>query len=243
MAIIPARLASQRLPEKPLQKILDKPLITYVADAVQETGVFDKVYVATDSQKIMELFEDSKVEAFMTSDAHESGTDRIFDAAAQIKEDFDTIFNIQGDEPFVYGDDLKTLKIEMEKGASMASLYEPLKNSDVDDANKVKVLLDDESNAIYFSRFGIPFSRLESVGPFNNRYVGKHIGIYAYSKNFLKDFCETPVGHHEKNEKLEQLRALQMGAKIKMVFTENKYRGVDTKEDLDRVNNILSEKR
>ena len=238
MAIIPARLASERLPKKPLQLIQDKPLIVHVAEEVLKTGVFDKVYVATDSEEVMALFNDSAVEAIMTSATHESGTDRINEAANKIDEDFDTVFNIQGDEPFIYKDDIEALKAVLEDGALMASLYEPLKEDDLDDPNRVKVILNNDNEAIYFSRFGIPFSRQRDE--VDSKFVGKHIGVYAYRKDFLKKFCEEPLGFHERNEKLEHLRALQIGSRIKMIHTKNAYQGVDTVDDLNRVNEILS---
>jgi 3-deoxy-manno-octulosonate cytidylyltransferase (CMP-KDO synthetase) len=245
MAIIPARLSSTRLPEKPLQKILDKTLIEFVAEEVLKTGVFNEVFVATDSKKIAELFKNSEITALMTDEAHQSGTDRIFEAAQSIKDDFDTVINIQGDEPFVYQKDLKTLIKVLEEGSQMASLYSSITKDDLDDPNKVKVLLDDKSEAIYFSRLPAPFTREKvsvSGEELNFRYIGKHIGVYAYHKNFLKEFCEHSVGYHEQFEKLEQLRALQMGAKIKMIYTEHAYQGVDTKEDLEKVNKIMKER-
>ncbi len=242
MAIIPARLASTRLPKKPLQTINGRALIVHVAEEVQRTAVFDQVYVATDSKEVFDLFKEHPVKAVMTSVEHQSGTDRINEAANKIKEDFDTVFNIQGDEPFIYKDDLVRLKEALEAGAQMISLYEKIKKEELEDPNKVKVILNNKSEAIYFSRFGIPFSREQAKGEsLDFKFVGKHIGVYAYQKNFLKSFCSEPVGYHEQFEKLEQLRALQMNEKIKMVFTENAYRGVDTEEDLKNVNKILSE--
>ncbi|MGH1467623.1 MAG: cytidylyltransferase domain-containing protein, partial [Bdellovibrionales bacterium] len=142
MAIIPARLESQRLFKKPLQLIQGKPLIVHVAEEVQKTGVFEQVYIATDSNEVMDLFKEHSAKAIMTSVDHQSGTDRINEAASKIEEDFDTIFNIQGDEPFVYGEDLKFLKSSLEEGFKMSSLYEEIKSSDVSDPNKVKVILD-----------------------------------------------------------------------------------------------------
>ncbi len=239
MAIIPARLESQRLFKKPLQLIQGKPLIVYVAEEVQKTGVFDQVYIATDSDEVMDLFKEHSAKAIMTSVNHQSGTDRINEAASKIEEDFDTVFNIQGDEPFVYGDDLVLLKKALEGGADMISLYEEIKESDLEDANKVKVILDNNQDAIYFSRFGLPFSRVEPSGSVDSKFIGKHIGVYAYKKEFLKEFCDSPIGYHESFEKLEQLRALQLGTKVKMIFTENSYQGVDTSEDLEKVNEIL----
>jgi len=242
MAIIPARLASTRLPNKPLQKICDKTLIEFVADEVLKTGIFSKVYVATDSSEVFNLFKNSEVQAVMTSVDHESGTDRIFEAVEKIDLEVDSVINIQGDEPFVFKDDLKKMTEALESGSNMVSFYEEIQKCDLGDPNKVKVLLDNQSEAIYFSRHSIPFSRekSEEVDP---KFVGKHVGLYGYSKSFLKTFCEHPIGYHEQYEKLEQLRALQIGEKIKMIKTSQKYQGVDTKEDLARVNTILNSQR
>lgn len=241
MAIIPARLSSTRMPEKPLQKIQDKTLIEFVAEEVLKTGVFDQVFVATDSKKIADLFIDSKIKALMTDEKHQSGTDRIFEASEGIKNEFDTVINIQGDEPFVYKEDLKKMIQALEEGAQMVSLYSKILKEDLSDLNKVKVLLNDFNEAIYFSRLPVPFTREEVPSDVDSKYAGKHIGVYAYQKSFLKKFCDHDLGFHESFEKLEQLRALQMGAKIKMIETSNSYQGVDTKEDLERVNSILKQ--
>jgi len=244
MAIIPARLASTRLPNKPLQKINDKTLIEFVADEVLKTGLFEQVYVATDSQKVFDLFKDSTATAVMTSVDHQSGTDRIFEASNKIGADFDTVINIQGDEPFVFKEDLEKLTKALESGHKMVSFYEEIAKEDLVNPNKVKVILNDKSEAVYFSRYPIPFSReeLKEGSDPDPKFVGKHVGLYGYHKDFLKVFCEHPVGYHEQNEKLEQLRALQIGEKIKMIKTEMAYQGVDTKEDLEKVNKLLKQK-
>jgi len=242
MAVIPARLASTRLPNKPLQKIADQTLIEFVAGEVLKTRLFEKVYVATDAEEVFRLFENSRVEAVMTSADHESGTDRIYEAAQKISSDFDTVINIQGDEPFVFKEDLKKMTEALEAGDQMVSLYEKIGPTDLDDSNKVKVLLNNSSEAVYFSRYAVPFSRDKAQSP-DSKYVGKHVGLYGYHKNFLEVFCKHPMGYHEQHEKLEQLRALQVGAKIKMIKTEKNYQGVDTQEDLEKVNKILNSRK
>lgn len=244
MAIIPARLASTRLPNKPLQKLGELTLVEFVANEVFKTGLFDQVYVATDSKEIFDLFKDSSAVAIMTSIEHQSGTDRIFEASNKISLDFDTVINIQGDEPFVFKEDLKKMTKALESGHKMVSFYEEIKKEDLQDPNKVKVILNDKSEAIYFSRHAIPFSREEAEhqSDLNPDFVGKHVGLYGYQKDFLKTFCEHSIGFHEKNERLEQLRALQIGEKIKMIKTDQTYLGVDTKEDLDKVNKVLQNK-
>ncbi len=240
MAVIPARLESKRLAKKPLQLINHKPLIVYVAEEVERTGVFKHIYVATDSKEVFNLFKGHSVKAIMTSVKHQSGTDRINEAISKVHEDFDTVFNVQGDEPFIYKQDLLNLKNSLEMGLKMISLYEEIKPQDIKDENKVKVILNNQNEAIYFSRFGIPFSKKNALNTIDSKFVGKHIGVYAYEKNFLKSFCAEPMGHHETFEKLEQLRALQMGEKVKMILTRNTYQSVDTMKDLKKVNEILN---
>ena len=242
MGIIPARLGSTRLQDKPLQLIGGKPLCVYVAEKVLATDVFDEVVVATDSDKVMDLFKDhTSIKAVMTDPEHKSGTDRIFEVIQTLKLKDTVIVNIQGDEPFIYKKDLQGLIDVMSEGYNMASVYEKLNNSDLSDMNKVKVLLNDENEAIYFSRFAIPFSRslVDASTKFEEKYLGKHIGLYAYTTEFLEKFCAYKEGFFESHEKLEQLRALQMGEKIKMLYTENKYMGVDTLDDLKKVQKII----
>ena len=245
MGLIPARLSSQRLKNKPLQIVDGVPLCLYVAENLIKTNVFDEVIVATDSEKVMEIFKNHQATAVMTDPEHQSGTDRIHEVIEKLGIQDGSVFNIQGDEPFIYKEDLLELKKVMESGIQMASVYEKLVHSDVNDLNKVKVILNKQSEAIYFSRFGIPFSRIKAVDEigFNESLVGKHIGLYAYSIEFLKEFCCYGEGYFESHEKLEQLRALEMGAKIKMIKTNNSYQGVDTPEDLKKVNEILKKRK
>ena len=244
MGLIPARLSSQRLKDKPLQLVDGKPLCLYVAESLIKTKVFDQVIVATDSEKVMDLFKGHNAKAVMTDSNHQSGTDRIHEVIETLGIDDGIVFNIQGDEPLIYREDLLKIKKVMEDGAKMSSLYEPLLPSDIENQNKVKVLLNKNSEAVYFSRFGIPFSRLSATEKeLNPSFIGKHIGLYAYSVSFLKEFCNYDEGYFESCEKLEQLRALEMGAQIKMILTKNSYQGVDTLEDLKRINEHLSKRK
>jgi len=245
MGLIPARLSSTRLKDKPLQLVMGKPLCVYVAENLLKTEVFDEVIVATDSEIIMDLFKNHKAKAVMTDPNHQSGTDRINEVVTKLGINEGVVFNIQGDEPLIYKDDLLKLKSIMNEGALMASVYESLSNEDVESLNKVKVILNNNSEAIYFSRHSIPFSRVsvnDSVLGVNNKLIGKHVGLYAYEVSFLKKFCKYGEGYFETHEKLEQLRALEMGVKIKMLFTQNSYLGVDTQEDLEKINKLLSSK-
>lgn len=244
MGLIPARLSSQRLKDKPLQLVDGKPLCVFVAESLIETDVFDQVIVATDSDKVMDLFRGHKAQAVMTDPSHQSGTDRIHEVVMTLGLTDGVIFNIQGDEPFIYKEDLLSLKEVMEQGANMASLYEPLRAHDIDNQNKVKVLVNRNNEAIYFSRYGIPFSRVrpnEENQGLDESLIGKHIGLYAYQVKYLQDFCKYGEGYFETFEKLEQLRALEMGEAIKMILTRNSYQGVDTPEDLKKVNELLSQ--
>ncbi len=248
MGLIPARLSSERLKNKPLQLVCGKPLCLHVADSLITTEIFDEIVVATDSEQVVDLFKGHQAKVVMTDKNHPSGTDRIYEVVKnQNMTELDlkqtVIFNIQGDEPLLYKDDLLALKKVMNNGAQMASLYESLDFEDLDNINKVKVLINDRSEAIYFSRKSIPFSRVtleDSKLGLDTRYIGKHIGLYAYTASVLKDLCEQPEGYFEAHEKLEQLRALEMSIKIKMCVTQNSYMGVDTPEDLEKINKLLS---
>jgi len=251
MGLIPARLSSERLKNKPLQLVCGKPLCLHVADRLINTGIFDEIVVATDSEDVLGLFKGHQAKAVMTDKNHPSGTDRIYEVVKnqnmtepELKDT--AIFNIQGDEPLLYKEDLLALKKVMDEGAQMASLYEALESKDLENINKVKVLLNKSSEAIYFSRKSIPFSRVtidDSKFGLDTKYIGKHIGLYAYKASVLKDLCEQPEGYFEAHEKLEQLRALEMGVKIKMCVTQNSYMGVDTPEDLKKINELLSLKK
>ena len=244
MGLIPARLSSQRLKDKPLQFVGGKPLCLFVAESLIETEVFDQVIVATDSERVMDLFKDHKAQAVMTDPTHQSGTDRIYEVVVQLGLNDGVVFNVQGDEPFIYKEDLLNLKKVMKSGVNMASLYEPLESDDIDNLNKVKVLINKNSDAVYFSRYGVPFSRIKPCKTnqnFNKSFVGKHIGLYAYKVKYLKEFCNYGEGYFEAFEKLEQLRAVEMGEAIKMILTKKSYHGVDTPEDLRKVNELLSQ--
>ncbi len=243
MAIIPARLGSTRIKNKPLQEINGIPLIKLVALNVEKTGLFSKVVVATDATEIMDLFKGSDIKAVMTG-VHESGTDRVHEAMSSFLDTESVVLNIQGDEPFIYKEDLAKLIKALEEGYNMTSLYEEISREDIKNPNKVKVILDKKTNAIYFSRFPVPFSRNgEETREFNKKNIGKHIGVYGYRTDFLNKFCNEGVSFLESNEKLEQLRALEMGEKIKMVFTKNSYKGVDTVDDIKEVEEILNKKK
>lgn len=241
MALIPARLESSRIEKKPLQTLSGIPLIKVVAESVLKMDLFDSIVVATDSTEVLELFNESSIQAVMTSVDHRSGTDRINEAVTALNTDCEHVVNIQGDEPFQYREDIEKVLNALEDGYPMASLYEDLKEHDLENLNRVKVLTNQFDEAIYFSRFGIPFSR-NTLNSLNSNRVGKHIGLYGYSLKFLREFCEFGAGFSEHGESLEQLRALEIGAKIKMIYTQNSYYGIDTVDDLKKVEQLYSEK-
>ena len=249
--IIPSRFGSSRFPGKPLALLAGKPLVAWVVEAVKKAKSLDEVFVATDDERIVKAVEQYGGIAVMTPSELPSGTDRIACAARnRFGGDFaddDILVNIQGDEPLIdpkLVDEL-VAKLRDGKGFEMATAVTPIKSA-ADFAAKtvVKVVLDRDDGALYFSRAPIPCDR--DCEPFGGRqaddsrelYV-RHLGIYAYRGEFLKRYIQEPPCALEKTEKLEQLRALWMGAKIAVVRTNDEGVGVDTPEDAVRVEKIL----
>lgn len=237
-AIIPARIGSSRFPRKALAPILGEPMICMVRRVVAETGLFDRVIVATDDEAILSAVISSGGDAVMTSPNHCSGTDRIAEAAAGL--DARIIVNVQGDEPLIDRDSLAALLDAFaDDTVRMASLMAPLSGSDaIHDPNTVKVVVDNLRNALYFSRAPIPWDRDGTAQP----YYFKHIGVYAFRGETLRQFVALPPGKLERMEKLEQLRALENGIPIRMVETRYQGIGVDTPNDLIRVEQILRQR-
>ena len=237
IAVIPARYGSTRFPGKPLVKIKDKTLIEWVIAGSQTSKYLKDIIVATDDERILVIAKNAGVKAVMTSEKCATGTDRIFEATKDI--DFDVVINIQGDEPQIsskYIDPLVEAFLN-QKNLDMATLAHPIELKDLENKNAVKVIKNINDEAIYFSRFAIPYSRMEADS--SSAVTLKHIGIYGYSKSFLKKFCETPMAAIEKHESLEQLRALHLGAKIKVITVAQPIQGVDTPEDLKIVEKYL----
>lgn len=228
MIIIPARLASTRFPNKILTDIHGFPMVIATAKRVQN---LDDVAIAADTQEVVALARDYGFKAILTSKEHQSGTDRINEAASKLalRED-EIIVNVQADEPFIEEAVVKSV-IEKAKSteAMITSACKKIELHHVKDSNLVKVILDANGNAIYFSRSAIPYDR---EGVFDG-YFG-HLGIYAFRKSTLETFCTLPYAPIEHIEKLEQLRALYHGYKIAMVEVESQSFGIDTKEDLER---------
>ncbi len=234
-AIIPARLGSTRFPEKPLALLQGKCLINHVWQAVLNTGLFEKVIVATDSMRIFEVVEQAGGQAAMSAKDHLSGSDRVAEIAANL--DSSIIVNVQGDEPFITAEALKPLLDGFQdERMQMASLMCPIKDKAMlEDANIVKVVTDTLGRALYFSRSRIPFDR---DGCQNYEYM-RHIGVYAWRKECLLKFVSLMPSTLEKLEKLEQLRALENGIPIQMIKTDYQGIGIDTLEDLIRAEAIL----
>ena len=237
MIIIPARLASTRFPQKVLADIGGIPMVIRTA---QRIAHLDKVVVAADDERIIATCKEYSVEAMLTSTTHKSGTDRIHECATILNlPDDELIINVQADEPFIEPDVVESLmkklkELQKNKEAFvMGSCYNSINAEAAQDPNLVKVVLNDKSNAIYFSRAKIPHNQSgEAV------YFG-HIGIYGFSKKSLKEFCSLPDAPVEDIEKLEQLRAIYHGKNIAMVKVASTGFGIDTKEDLKRAVEIF----
>lgn len=228
MIIIPARLASTRFPNKIIADIFGTPMVIATAKRVQN---LDDVAIAADDSTIVELAQKHGFKAVLTSKEHQSGTDRINEAALKLGLHKDElVINVQADEPFIEEDVVKSV-IERAKNANsmITSCCKKITPTDAKDPNLVKVLLNAHKNAIYFSRSVIPFDR---DGGFDG-YFG-HLGIYAFSKNSLEAFCNLPYAPIEHIEKLEQLRAIYHGHTIAMDEVQSKSFGIDTPEDLKK---------
>jgi 3-deoxy-manno-octulosonate cytidylyltransferase (CMP-KDO synthetase) len=233
-ALIPARYASTRLPAKLVQDLGGISVIQRTYVSTLATGVFDEVWVVTDHREIEQQIVDLGGNVFFSKRYHESGSDRIAEALEMV--DADLIVNVQGDEPFQDPKSLKDLVAVFERPkVKMASLMCSIPEDEAYNPNAVKVVLDKDMNAIYFSRSPIPFNRERN----EDISYWKHIGIYAYTRELLKEFTTWPKGRLEQIEMLEQLRLVEKGVKIRMVETAHQAIAIDTKEDLDRARNFL----
>ncbi len=241
LAVIPARYASTRFPGKPLAKIAGVEMIAWVIRGAKKSKLLTDVWVATDDERIQKVALRENAKVAMTDPNLPSGTDRIW--AAIQNEDCDIVINIQGDEPLVSSawiDALAEPLIE-EPDLQMATLAHPLSPAELQSPNSVKVVMDHKNNALYFSRFAIPYSR-DNAKQSELKGALKHIGMYGFRKSFLKAFCAAPQAEIEKAESLEQLRALYLGAKIRVVPVHEKSLGVDTPEDIQKVEDFLKTK-
>jgi 3-deoxy-manno-octulosonate cytidylyltransferase (CMP-KDO synthetase) len=233
IAVIPARLASTRLPQKMLREIDGKPLIGIVYTAVRSSPLLAEVVVATDSDEIMAVCRQNGWKAAMTSATHRSGTERVHEISQRINAD--VYINVQGDEPLTRSEHIAGL-LDVMKGpqVQVGTLMTPAHAGDIDNPNAVKVVTDANRRALYFSRATIPFDR-DQTRP---RYF-KHLGFYAYRKPALDRFVNLPKSLLERSERLEQLRFLENGIDIFAAETPYDTVGVDTEEDLQRVAEIL----
>jgi 3-deoxy-manno-octulosonate cytidylyltransferase (CMP-KDO synthetase) len=233
IGVIPARLASTRLPRKMLREIAGRPLVGIVYEAVRSSPLLAEAIVATDSDEIMATCRKNGWDCRMTSSTHRSGTERVHEISNSVSADI--YINVQGDEPLVRPEQIATLLHVMQNTeAQVGTLMTPAAEPDIHNPNAVKVVTDLSGRALYFSRATIPFDR-DSGNP---RYF-KHLGIYAYRKAGLDRFVQLPESPLEKSERLEQLRFLQNGIPIYVGETPHDSIGVDTEEDLQRVVQIL----
>jgi 3-deoxy-manno-octulosonate cytidylyltransferase (CMP-KDO synthetase) len=239
IAVIPARYASTRFPAKLMQDLGGKTVIRRTYEAALATQLFDDVFVVTDSDLIFNEITKHNGKAIMSLKQHESGSDRIAEAVEHM--DVEVVVNVQGDEPFINKEALASLvevfKADLDKKVDLASVMFEIKDQEeINNPNNVKVITDQNGFALYFSRSVIPYPRETNVGV---RYM-KHIGIYAFRKQALLDFYNLPMLSLEASEKLEQLRYLEYGKRIKMIETDKGSIGIDTAEDLEKARKLLS---
>lgn len=241
VAIIPARYHSNRFEGKPLALINGKPMIQHVVERAKTVSLLSRVVVATDDQRIADCVAGFGGEYVITRDDHVSGSDRLAEAAELLDiSEHDVVVNIQGDQPLFNAEVIEQVAGPLlhDPSLPMATLiYKIIRPEEIDDPNHVKTVFDHENNALYFSRSPVPFQRNPEEGIVPTYY--KHLGFYAYRKGFLLTFVALPEGEWERFEKLEQLRALEYGYRIKVVLTEHDSIEVDTAEDLKRVEDFI----
>lgn len=239
--VIPARYASARLPGKPLLDIAGKPMVIRVAEQAHKSGA-ETVVIATDFEKILQVAEENKVDAVMTRVDHQSGTDRIAEVAHKLGwPDDDIVVNVQGDEPLIDPQLIQEVALTLghSKDAVMATACHTISDeASMLNPNVVKLVMDVDGNALYFSRAPIPYPRDDADK--QNIKAHRHIGIYAYRVGFLKQYAELDTTALEQIESLEQLRVLHHGYKIAVTITDNApASGVDTEADLEKVRRVF----
>lgn len=239
IAVIPSRFASTRLPGKPLSQICGKPMVQWVYERASLARSIAEVVVATDDERIERVVKSFGGKVEMTSPALNSGTDRVAAVATRLKAD--CYVNVQGDEPLIdpFAID-QAVELVTSGRFQMATAMTPLKNvADLTDLSVVKVIADKDGRSIYFSRLPIPYSR--QAGPQNGKafVCHRHVGLYVYTRDILKQITELSVSEIEKAESLEQLRALEAGISIGITEVDFESVGVDTPEDLEKVRLIL----
>ncbi|PKR82329.1 3-deoxy-manno-octulosonate cytidylyltransferase [Brumimicrobium salinarum] len=231
LAIIPARYASTRFPGKPMIDLAGKSMVQRVWEGVMQSGLFEEVVVATDDDRIANHVASFDGKAILTDESHDSGTDRCGEVLQEYDE-YDIVVNIQGDEPLVNVEQLRVL-IEAfdDPNVQIATLGSPkINESDIQDPNRIKIVLDQQSDALYFSRSAIPYQRNTEEYPFL-----KHIGLYGFRSVVLKELVKLTPTKLEKTESLEQLRWMFYGYKIRVMETQIETPNIDTPEDVDAV--------
>lgn len=246
LCVLPARIASQRIPRKPLRELAGRSLLEWSWRAARRVSSFDEVWVATDADEVAEAARSFGAEAVLTRSDHGSGTDRVAEAAARPRaRGFDTVVNYQADEPFLDADAVdRAVRVVAEGAAGMATLAAPVASlEEWRSESTVKVVRDGRGDALYFSRAPIPHPRgreplLEEGDA--AAYL-RHAGLYVFRRRVLEGWSELPASGLEEVEKLEQLRALEAGVQIRVVVGPRTPPGVDVPEDLERAERILSE--
>lgn len=245
VAIIPARYASTRFPAKPLALLGGRPVIQRVYE--QAKKVFENVYVATDDMRIFDVVRSFGGNVLMTREDHKSGTDRCFEAYLNCGTKADVVVNIQGDEPFIQPSQLLTLKeLFNHSDTDIVTLVKPFPGDSsfahLANPNTPKVVVDDNWNAMYFSRSVIPYLRGVNEQEWASKHIYyKHIGLYAFRSNVLENVTKLPQSQIEKAESLEQLRWLSAGYHIKVGITDVETIGIDTPEDLENAEKYIRE--
>jgi 3-deoxy-manno-octulosonate cytidylyltransferase (CMP-KDO synthetase) len=245
LGIIPARYASTRFPGKPLAMLGGKPMVQRVYEQVKD--LLDYVCVATDDERIYKAVEAFGGNVIMTSETHKSGTDRCYEAAKKVDGDYDVVINIQGDEPFIQPEQIETVKkCFVDSDTHIATLVKPFdKDTSIElleNPNSPKVVVDNRWHALYFSRSVIPYMRGKERSEWlKNHDYYKHIGLYAYKMNVLREITSLPQSELEKTESLEQLRWLENGYTIKVGVCHTETIGIDTPEDLARAELFLKQ--
>ncbi len=239
-AVVPSRYGSTRFPGKPLALIAGQPLLQTVVEQIRKAKGLKKILVATDDKRILDLCEKINAEAVMTDSELASGTDRIYQAVLRANEKInpdDVVFNIQGDEPLIPPQWIEKMIDFFKKDSKIQilTLAHSLDQEELENPNCVKVVLNSLEQALYFSRFPIPHSKLKMAEPISL----KHVGVYAYRFSALEKFCKAPISPLEKAESLEQLRALDLGIPIHVMKVAGSIQGVDVPEDVVKVEKIL----
>ena len=244
VGIIPARLASTRLAQKVIVDICGKPMLQHVWERARKAGSLDEVIIAADDKTVADIARGFGAKVVFTSVDHRSGTDRLTEVVNPL--DVKVLVNIQADEPLVHPAMINNLVMVLLENPDlvMATLIKRITDeSDLQDPSVVKVVTDKNGFAMYFSRAAIPYNRQAGQGSFLTQSHYKHLGLYAYTKDFLFTFTNMPSSKLETIEKLEQLRVLENGYRIKTVETSYEMISVDTQEDLDKIRRLLQTER